>query len=120
MTSARTHLFAALLLLAGCQQAAIIPEEPVNLRPTVHLDAEPDNGPAPLTVVLTANASDPEDQPLTYRWFVNGEEPQAGKTFSYVFEVGEHLVEVTVSDGKLDSETDSVTIVVRDPDEPEF
>ena len=91
------------------------------MRPTVHLSAEPDNGPAPLTVVLSADATDPEGQPLTYRWFVDDEEPQEGTTFSYVFEeVGDHLVEVIVSDGELDSEPDSVKILVRDPDELEF
>lgn len=116
----RIVLPAALLVLAGCQQAPAIPE-PVNLRPTVHLSAEPDNGPAPLTVVLTADANDPEGQPLTYRWSVNGEEPQEGRTFSHVFEeVGDHLVEVIVSDSELDSEPDSVEILVRDPDGPEF
>jgi len=99
----------------------VIPEEPVNLRPTVSIVAKPDNGPAPLTVVLTANASDPEGQPLTYRWFVDGAEPQEGNTFSYVFEeVGDHLAEVIVSDGAFDSKTDSVDIVVIDPDEPEL
>ena len=121
MSYTRVVLPAALLVLAGCQQAPAIPEEPVNSRPTVHLTAEPDNGPAPLTVVLTADANDPEGQPLTYRWFVDAEEPQEGRTFSYTFEeVGDKLVEVTVSDGELDSEPDSVEIVVRDPNGPEF
>lgn len=91
------------------------------MRPTVHLNAEPDNGPAPLTVVLNADANDPEGKPLTYRWFVDGEEPQEGKTFNYVFEeVGPHLVEVIASDGELDSEPDTVEILVRDPEGPEF
>ena len=113
-------LFPALLLaLAGCQQVA--PEPPPNMRPTVHLTATPDNGPTPLTVVLDADASDPEGKPLTYRWFIDGEEPQEGKTFSYVFEeVGPHLVEVVASDGELDSEPDAVEILVRDADTPEF
>ncbi len=121
MTRTRLILSTALLVLAGCQQAPPIPEEPVNLRPTVNVVAEPDSGPAPLSVILSAEASDPEGQPLTYRWFVDGEEPQEGKMFSYVFEeVGPHLVEVVASDGELDSEPDTVEILVRKVDGPEF
>lgn len=118
--AARRALFAVPLVLAGCQQA-VIPEEPVNARPVVNLVAEPDNGPAPLTVELRADARDPEGAPLSYRWFVGPESPEADATLTYTFEEpGEYTAEVIVSDGELDSEPDSVTIVVYDADEPEL
>jgi len=117
---ARRALLAAPLLLAGCQQAAI-PEEPVNRRPVVNLTVDQDNGPAPLTVELRADAHDPEGAPLTYRWFVGAESPEEGATLTYTFEEpGEYTAEVVVSDGELDSEPDSVIILVYDADAPEL
>lgn len=117
---AKRALLAAPLVLAGCQQTAI-PEEPVNQRPELNLVAEPDNGPTPLTVELRADARDPEGAPLTYRWFIGAESPEGGATLTYTFEEpGEYTAEVVVSDGKLDSEPDSVTILVYDADEPEL
>lgn len=110
------------LLLAGCQQASVpeapVPAEPVNLRPEVNLVAEPDNGPAPLTVELSANASDPEGKPLTYIWSIGADSPQAGATLTYTFdEPGEYSVDLTVSDGEFDSFS-NIVILVRDKAEP--
>jgi PKD repeat protein len=105
------------LLLSGCQRS-LAPEEPINLRPEVNLVALPDNGPAPLEVELSANARDPEGQPLTYIWSIEGESPEAGATFFYTFEEpGEYTVELTVSDGAFDS-FDQATVLVYDRDEP--
>lgn len=109
-----------LFVLAGCQQA-VPPEEPVNLRPELNLVAEPDSGFAPLEVVLRASARDPEGEPLTYNWSIGAESPQAGATLTYTFEEpGEYTVELTVSDGAFDSETDSVTIIVYGEGDPEL
>lgn len=107
-------------VLAGCQQATI-PEEPVNLRPELNLVAQPDSGFAPLEVALSANARDPEGKSLTYNWSIGAESPEGDATLTYTFEEpGEYTVELTVSDGDFDSETDSVTIIVYGEGDPEL
>ncbi len=108
------------LLLAGCQQATPL-EEPINLRPELNLVAEPDSGFAPLKVVLRAFARDPEGEPLTYNWSIGAASPQGDATLTYTFEEpGEYNVELTVSDGDFDSETDSVVIIVYGEGDPEL
>ena len=108
------------LILTGCQQA-VPPEEPDNLRPELNLVAEPDSGFAPLEVALRANARDPEGKSLTYNWSIGAESPEGDATLIYTFEEpGEYTVDLTVSDGKFDSETDSVLIIVYGEGDPEL
>lgn len=111
-----------LLLLAGCQQASV--PEPENSRPQVNLVVDRDVDPVPLEVKLTAQGTDPDGDPLTYFWSITSEDFQGedfeGDAFQdYTFtDPGEYTVEVTASDGKLDSERDSVVILALSPDEP--
>lgn len=108
-----------LLLLAGCQQA-LPPERPENRPPELNLVAQPDNGPAPLTVELRAQASDPDGDALSYFWEIDFEllEGQALRTVTFD-EPGTHSVSVLVTDGKWDVR-DEVEILVYGEDEPEL
>ena len=107
------------LILTGCQQA-VPPEEPINLRPELNLVAEPDIGPAPLTVELRAQATDPDGDKLRFVWEINFElvEGQAERTVVFD-EPGTYPVSVLITDGKWDVR-DEVEIIVLDEDEPEL
>jgi PKD repeat protein len=48
-------------------------------------------------------AEDPDDDPLTYSWTVDGTGVQEGTTFEYRAVEGVHIVNVTVSDGVLET-----------------
>ncbi len=62
-------------------------------------------------VELRAEASDPDGDPFTYTWYVNGD--KAGATKSSVYwndpPAGQHTVRVVVSDGRGGMAEDSVT-----------
>ena len=91
------------------------PNEP----PTVTLSANTARGSAPLTVSFSAEASDPEGEPLTYAWiFGNGgtAEGNSSRTVTYR-EPGEYTVVVAVSDG-IAEERASFEVTVTEPAEP--
>jgi len=72
-----------------------------NEPPTVKLGATTSGGTAPLTVSFNAEASDPEDDPLTYTWsFGNGERAKgnSSRTVTYA-ETGVYTAVVAVNDG---------------------
>jgi len=89
---------------------------PINNPPTANVTATPNTGTAPLTVVLSANASDPEGAPLTYNWnfgdpaSTNNSSAAANPTHTYN-NAGTYAASVTVSDGP-NLVTSSATIVV--------
>jgi PKD repeat protein len=77
------------------------PPDKENRPPTVTLSGSTSQGPAPLTVSFNATASDPDGDPLTYRWnFGDGTtaEGNASQTVTYT-EPGEYTATVIVSDG---------------------
>lgn len=108
-----------LLLLVGCQQA-LPPEGPENRPPELNLVADPDNGPAPLTIELRAQASDPDGDTLSYFWEIDFEllEGQALRTVTFD-EPGTYSVSVLVTDEKWDVR-DEVEIIVYGEDDPEL
>ncbi len=73
-----------------------------NRDPTVSLSISPDNPVEGERIEFKANASDPDGDPLTYRWFLNGDESTVNDR-SVVWEqprAGNHTIRVLVSDGR--------------------
>lgn len=95
------------------------PTQDDNKPPTVRLTATTAGGNAPLTVSFNAEASDPDDDPLTYAWsFGNGEraEGNSSRTVTYN-KPGVYTAVVTVSDGLAERRA-SFKINVREASEP--
>lgn len=70
--------------------------------PVVSLDADQVSGEATFTAAFRASASDPDGNPLTFAWSVDGvvEPSVTGATASVTFEeAGTYVVAVRVSDG---------------------
>jgi PKD repeat protein len=90
-----------------------------NEPPTVELSASTTRGTAPLTVSFSADASDPDGDPLAYSWtFGNGERAEGNSSQTIVYdEPGEYTTVVTVSDG-LSERRASVRVQVDPPAEP--
>jgi glucose/arabinose dehydrogenase len=88
-----------------------------NQPPTAAVTASPTNGPAPLTVSFDGTgSSDPEGQPLSYSWDLNGDGTfgdATGPTASYTYaSVGVYHPSLRVTDDQGASDTASVTITV--------
>ncbi len=75
---------------------------PSNQPPSVSLSANPTSGTAPLTVSLTATASDPDGSITSYDWDLDGNgtyETSGGSTATAIFSTaGTHTVGVKVTD----------------------
>lgn len=87
-----------------------------NTPPSVTLRAAPPAGPAPLTVAFTADASDPDGDPLRYDWDFGdgGVAVDAGPALEHTFaSAGAFEVRVTVSDGVAAAEA-AVTVEVAE------
>lgn len=96
------------------------PPAPDNEPPTVQLEATTAAGTAPLTVSFSAEAEDPDGDPLAYAWdFGNGETAQgnSSRTLTYT-EPGEYTAAVTVGDGRAEA-TAEVGVTVAAPTDPE-
>jgi PKD repeat protein len=91
------------------------PNEP----PTVALSASTARGSAPLTVSFSADASDPDGDPLSYAWtFGNGDTAEGNSSHTVTYrEPGDYTAVVTVSDGVAE-ERASFTVEVDEPPEP--
>lgn len=102
-------------------RGVVIVEEPgANRPPTVTTTVEPRTGPAPLDVHATALASDPDGDPLTYRWDF-GTTDDAGDLATtahamYRYESpGARTATLEVSDGRGGVVTEQFTITVGAP-----
>src|SRR5690606_12198907 len=89
-----------------------------NQRPVVTATATPTTGVAPLTVDFAATATDPEDDPITYKWNfgVDGApEPTTAEASHTYTAPGTYTAVVTVSDDKGASATAEIQIKVDAP-----
>jgi hypothetical protein len=91
---------------------------PGNASPVAVATAAPTSGRSPLNVSFTGSAStDPDGDPLTYEWdFGDGSahSAQANPSHRYT-RLGRFVAQLTVSDGRGLTDTETVTISVGDP-----
>ncbi|TQS07663.1 DUF1349 domain-containing protein [Microbispora hainanensis] len=89
-----------------------------NQRPTVTASATPTTGTAPLKVDFTATGTDPEGDPVTYKWDfgVNGAPQPTTANASYTYTApGNYTATVTVTDAKGAATTQQIAIKVNTP-----
>ncbi|WP_299054196.1 PKD domain-containing protein [uncultured Nocardioides sp.] len=94
-------------------RGTVVVTEPGNTPPTASPTVEPLTGPAPLPVHLTAAASDPDDDPLTYRWDTGDGRVLTTDHAMHSYErPGTYAVTLEVSDGRggVHREAFSVTV----------
>ncbi len=96
---------------------AVTVNPPANHPPVASPTASPNTGDAPLTVQFTANASDPDNDPLTFTWdFGDPTSPDNTSNLSdpehIYMHAGTYVAQLTVSDGN-DSASYSLTITVE-------
>ncbi|HEX5782469.1 MAG TPA: PKD domain-containing protein, partial [Solirubrobacteraceae bacterium] len=89
---------------------------PGNGAPSVDFGYAPGSGNAPLSVLFSPEATDPDDDELTYLWeFGDGDTSTHDGQIRHTYrQGGSYTAKLTVSDGEL-SATKSVTITVGDP-----
>ncbi|MBM2841348.1 MAG: hypothetical protein HW412_1876 [Bacteroidetes bacterium] len=115
----RAHLLAlALVLFFGCVQP---PDDPVsaagNRKPIIQsLTADPANIPVGSTSTITIAASDPDNNPLTYRWSASsGDIIGEGSTVRFTASfccTGPNLVKATVKDNAGGESSQSVDVFI--------
>ena len=77
----------------------------------------PTNGTSPLTVEFTADASDADNDPLTYSWdFGDGDKTGDKNKETHIYQQeGTYTAKVTVSDGNGGQSSDTIEIKVNKP-----
>jgi len=93
--------------------AITVTDPPGNAAPSVEIAAAPASGNAPLDVLFSSEATDPDDDELTYLWeFGDGDTSSQEGSVRHVYrQGGTYTAKLTVSDGTLsDSATVSITV----------
>ncbi len=91
--------------------------EKSNIAPSVAIYADPSQGETPLTVSFTAVAYDEDGTIVSYEWDLDGDGSidRTGRQVEYIYtEVGDHLVEVVVTDNDGLTASDDQWITVTD------
>ncbi len=105
-------LLLSLAFLGGCTSF----RSPSGIAPTAVVHAEPQNGPAPLTVELDASASIDDGRIIAYSWRVNGEDLESassGACCEHTFTAaGAYLVQLSVTDDEGRTDTAQVEVLV--------
>jgi PKD repeat protein len=93
-----------------------VTDPPGNMAPSVQIEAAPKSGNAPLSVLFSSEATDPDGDELTYQWdFGDGDTASDVDSIRHVYrQGGSHTAKLTVSDGEL-SASSTVVITVGDP-----
>jgi len=88
-----------------------------NQRPTVTLAYDPVNPTTKDTVLFAATASDPDGDPLTYKWYLDGKNLNISAGGMKVSNLGpvEHTVKVMVSDDRGGTAENMVRFTVVEP-----
>ncbi len=87
-----------------------------NRAPSVEGAAAPSSGKAPLDVTFTAEGTDPDGDPLTYRWDFGDGSTASGRRARHTYDLnGTYTARVTVRDPSGLTGTDTVDVVVGDP-----
>jgi outer membrane protein OmpA-like peptidoglycan-associated protein len=96
--------------------APVVPVAPVNQPPEVKVTADPDQVEEGDISVVTATASDPDDDPLTYSWSATGGKIEGeGVKVNWIAPlpgIGTYKVTCMVDDGKGGTASDSASIKV--------
>jgi PKD repeat protein len=85
-----------------------------NRPPVAHATATPLNGAAPLDVTLdAARSSDPDGEPLTYHWDIEGDGSitSTSRSLSHTYPRGVYLATLTVRDARGLTDRDSVEVL---------
>ncbi len=96
----------------------VVGDPPGNLAPAVEAFADPSSDvTAPVEVTFTTEASDPDDDTLTFEWdFDDGSAKGSGASAKHTYtRAGTYDAKVTASDGHGGTATSVVTVVVGDP-----
>jgi uncharacterized protein YfaS (alpha-2-macroglobulin family) len=87
--------------------------EVVDTPPVINTFNVPDTARVGDTLTLYVTATDPDGDPLTYTWYVNGTQIGTGSSVTWSpIEQGTYLVEVKVSDGTNPPVSQSKNVVV--------
>lgn len=102
---------------ASCEFTVTVDERP-NRQPTVSLQVDPTEVFAGDTVTATADANDPDGDPLSYSWSVDGQS-RPGSDSQLTIDTsgmtgGSHSVSVTVNDGRGGSASDTQSFSVTE------
>jgi PKD repeat protein len=96
--------------------AITVTDPPGNVAPNVEIGAAPASGNAPLDVLFSSEATDPDDDELTYLWeFGDGDTSSQEGSVRHVYRTaGTYTAKLTVSDGQA-SASATVSITVGNP-----
>lgn len=88
-------------------------EAAVNTLPLASISASAVKGPAPLAVIFSGAATDPDGTVQSYHWKFGDGSTAEGQTVSHTFTTeGSYLVEMTVTDNDGGATTESIVITV--------
>ncbi|MCI0637166.1 MAG: LamG domain-containing protein [Actinobacteria bacterium] len=101
---------------ASCTQLISIGGRPVAIAGDVTVGC---TGPTTQVMLDGSASNDPQGLALSYVWFRDGEPIATGAQPTIGFELGQHTIELVVSNGHCESDPDTVLVTVQDTAPPE-